>query len=372
MADNDISTSGSEYLTHTQQSRALTMQEPQSPFLRLPLETRRLIYRDLLVADAVSIALRPNEWNIHVNILRTCKKIYFEAREVLHNANCFIYLVSPNKNHNILRQMGVKWTQDGGALANTQYKCVPVTMAVAIGLVVTSRYISSGDRDYGLVTMGHLEILANNLTTMAMGGLDSVQLGIIPVHVAPWSHRYHKHIFTSLSQVREMRSITFKSQPVVHYTRVDLQIEDIGELMKQPLRRDDWYAQMRKYIYAYIECSPRTSVNEGVRRREATLCAKQLYDYITTVMDAKPWDDGTYKRLRNVCTHMVFSIIRTSKSVQDWKTVGDMVVILRTPDRHHNAIGPNRMAMFENKYSDILDLYRTFERDESILCLEYD
>ena len=65
-------------------------QNQGSGLLGLPPEVRPLVYRDLLIADSLSIQLDPRRWSIHTPILRVCRLIYNEARLILCHENCSI------------------------------------------------------------------------------------------------------------------------------------------------------------------------------------------------------------------------------------------------------------------------------------------
>ena len=371
MSDKGISTSHSGHLTPIQHSHALTMQESESPFLRLPLETRRLIYQDLLVADAVSIALRPNEWNIHVNILRTCKNIYLAAREVLENMNCFVQLFASNQ-YNLLREMGAKGSRDV-FYADMKNNFPPITMLVGLDSVnPQSRFPLSGN-ECGILTMAHMTKLADVLTIMSLREPGGKQLQILPLNLIPRSRHYQTHLLDILSQIRGLRNTLTRMYPTHSLIEVSKQIQDFDAMVKQPLRTNDLRVRVLEHRKAYLECSSDRCLTEGLRRRERVLYAKQAYDYVVSVMGCLDWSipyPHVYRTMRNLCTAMIFSIIRTSRSLHDWRTVSDMVALLRKPDLSPGSVGPNRMAMFEAKNVDILDLYRTFERDDSILSLE--
>lgn len=71
----------------------------------LPLETRRQIYGNLLVAgDSPTIYSKPGDSvlqlkpGLHSNILRTCKQVFAEASEVMMRGNLFVELISNDPN----------------------------------------------------------------------------------------------------------------------------------------------------------------------------------------------------------------------------------------------------------------------------------
>jgi len=67
-------------------------------FLSLPLEIRRLIYRCLLFQE-IPLARRKgregrNSLCLHLNILRTCRQIHDEGREILYGENILMVQVA--------------------------------------------------------------------------------------------------------------------------------------------------------------------------------------------------------------------------------------------------------------------------------------
>lgn len=62
-----------------------------APFLGLARELRDVIYRDLLIVDRYKVqSILTCNHNLHSAILRVCKKIYKEAKEILYGENCWI------------------------------------------------------------------------------------------------------------------------------------------------------------------------------------------------------------------------------------------------------------------------------------------
>ena len=123
--------------------------ERSSPFsfLRLPLELRRLVYKDLLVAGAVSIALRPNEWSIYVNVLRISKQIYAETRPILYDANCFFHL------SDVGGRLGPSFWQEMGAKSVLNRSHGPCRLPIETGGVLLSLAVL----DFSPRSRGHLD-----------------------------------------------------------------------------------------------------------------------------------------------------------------------------------------------------------------------
>ena len=209
-------------LIHSPKARLFVMERPRLSFFDFPPEVRELIYRELLVADALSVQSDPDRWDLNMNIHWPCRQMKAEGKEVFLRRNCFIKVVvgGTERLRFPIRDLGTKSHQEE-----------PLSAALLIIL---------GDLEEHpplevLISSAHLLKFVNTIVTCKASTGIFIAMQVIFVFGLALSHRFHERIMRSLCEVCGLDRLNFT------------QMTPGRPNIEQPLPRDlDWFGTLMK------------------------------------------------------------------------------------------------------------------------------
>ena len=287
--------------------------ENSTNFFDLPSEVRRLIFKDLLIVDALSIQCDPNKWGIHPQILLTCRTAYEEGKNILRSSNCFLNIrtAGPKQETFAIKNLGRPRYHRPGSL-----RCESPSVSARITVILGGkprRFIDQPGNDL-LITSAHLFKLTTQLTTYKSNSEEYIALEIDLIFTSPLSPQIHSQIMDSLSRARGLDDVALQVNSSAlpgKYKNVALKMKGTPSIWFV----DDRMAQHSEWekLGGHSELSENTIACD-----QDQLYMMQLFDFLDMVVDfiARSEADfrrrypsherwGELQRLKVQCIHLI-------------------------------------------------------------------
>lgn len=276
------------FRTHQKRSipKTVNAQPKRNPnlvgFFDLPNDVRRLVYKNLLIADALSIHCNPNKWGIHPQILRTCRTAHEEGKDILRSSNCFLNIraAGPKQETFALKKLGrPRYHQP--RFVHRAWPCLSARVVIMLGGQQRQDYDSNDDL---LITSAHLAKLTNQLTTYKSSSTASIALKIDLNSTGPLSHHFHNQIMDSLAQARGLDNVALQTSRDGNSPALPQWYKDVAEQMKLGPRMilvDDRIAQHDEWLGH----GGRSELSFGKGRDYAQLHMMQMFEFLDIVFE---------------------------------------------------------------------------------------
>ena len=179
--------------------QATTRVEPKRKLtiFDLPLEIRELIWRELLVADALSVQ-RDSDTGVDVGMRLTCQQLKTEGWDVYTSWNCWINVIvtGPDQMQFPIGDLG---------MCEPYEEPLSATFHIIMGVM---RPHNPSVRTV-IITAAHLSKLTNLIWRCRVSTGVMIALHVIFAFATPLSYRFHAHIMDSLSEIRGLHAIGF-------------------------------------------------------------------------------------------------------------------------------------------------------------------